>query len=320
MAKVYVVGLDGSNIGYQALRLAAMIMNPEEDKIEVLHICLPGDDGELATRLAHNAEIELRKAQVNPLRFKICTETLREGWTLIGQLIYDANHHTNGSAVLVMGDHGTTGEGKPHPKNQPPMGKCAEACINKVKVPVLLVRGNAKALLEQHDMPVTQRRGMRTQDSRGNLHDDAPGGHGLNITVCVDGTNLSKKAFDMGLKLCRDGASDVLIAMHIDSGDWQGRPPPALTAMAQYYSSECAKASHNHEELDAEFKMVAQQPGSSLKNNLLKQLDTADIVVMGSMELSNFEKDVHLGSMAQAVARQSSAHVLIVKNYTSTGG
>ena len=74
------------------------------------------------------------------------------------------------------------------------MGKCAEACINKVKVPVLLVRGNAKALLEQHDMPVTQRRGMRTQDSRGNLHDDAPGGHGLNITVCVDGTNLSKKA------------------------------------------------------------------------------------------------------------------------------
>ena len=130
-----------------------------------------------------------------PLTRATCRATgAGEGWTLIGQLIYDANHHTNGSAVLVMGDHGTTGEGKPHPKNQPPMGKCAEACINKVKVPVLLVRGNAKALLEQHDMPVTQRRGMRTQDSRGNLHDDAPGGHGLNITVCVDGTNLSKKA------------------------------------------------------------------------------------------------------------------------------
>ena len=78
MAKVYVVGLDGSDIGYQALRLAAMVMNPEEDKIEVLHICLPSDDGEVATRLANNAEIELRKAQVNPLRFKICTETLRK--------------------------------------------------------------------------------------------------------------------------------------------------------------------------------------------------------------------------------------------------
>ena len=73
------------------------------------------------------------------------------------------------------------------------------------------------------------------------------------------------KAFDMGLKLCRDGASDVLTAMHIDSGDWQGRPPPALTAMAQYYSSECAKASHNHEELDAQFKMVADQPFNSLR-------------------------------------------------------
>jgi len=321
MAKVYVVGLDGSDIGYQALRLAAMVMNPEDDKIEVLHICLPGDDGEVATRLAHNAEIELRKAQVNPLRFKICTETLRAGWTLIGQLIYDANHHANGSAVLVIGDHGSGGEGKQHPKGQPPMGKCAEACINRVKVPVLLVRGHAKALLQQHHSGgTTQRRGKRTQDSRGNLHDEAPGGHGLNIAVCVDGSNLSKKAFDMGLKLCRDGASDMLTAMHIDNGDWQGRPPAALTAMTQYYNSECAKASHNHEELVAQFTMVAKQPGNSLKNDLLKQLDAADIAVMGSMELSNFEKNVHLGSMAQAVARQSTAHVMIVKNYTATGG
>ena len=76
--KVWVVGLDGSNVGYQALRLATMVMEPNEDKIEVLHISKPDDDGELATRLAHNAEIELRRAHVNPLRFKICTETLRK--------------------------------------------------------------------------------------------------------------------------------------------------------------------------------------------------------------------------------------------------
>ena len=219
--------------------------------------------------------------------------------------------------MLVIGDHGSGGEGKQHPKGQPPMGKCAEACINRVKVPVLLVRGHAKALLQQHHSGgTTQRRGKRTQDSRGNLHDEAPGGHGLNIAVCVDGSNLSKKvrlpplqlltpptvlplscswiptrppasnylllttyclplttyylplttyylllkAFDMGLKLCRDGASDMLTAMHIDNGDWQGRPPAALTAMTQYYNSECAKASHNHEELVAQFTMVAEPP------------------------------------------------------------
>ena len=98
--------------------------------------------------------------------------------------------------MLVIGDHGSGGEGKPkqHPKGQPPMGKCAEACINSVKVPMLLVRGYAKALLEQHHSGgTTQRRGKRTQDSRGNLHDEAPGGHGLNIAVCVDDSNLSKK-------------------------------------------------------------------------------------------------------------------------------
>ena len=96
--------------------------------------------------------------------------------------------------MLVIGDHGSGGEGKQHPKGQPPMGKCAEACINRVKVPVLLVRGNAKALLEQHHRGgTTQRRGKRTQDSKGDLHDEAPGGHGLNIAVCVDGSNVSKK-------------------------------------------------------------------------------------------------------------------------------
>ena len=96
--------------------------------------------------------------------------------------------------MLVIGDHGSGCEGKPRPKGQPPMGKCAEACINRVKVPVLLVRGNAKALLEQHHRGgTTQRRGKRTQDSKGDLHEQAPGGHGLNIAVCVDGSNLSKK-------------------------------------------------------------------------------------------------------------------------------
>ena len=115
------------------------------------------------------------------------------GWTLTGQLIYDANHHGNGSAVFVIGDHGCGGESKVHAKGQAPMGKVAEAVIHRVKVPVLLVRGNAKALLQQHESLATQRRGKRTQDSNGNLHAEGAGGHGLNIAVCVDGSNLSKK-------------------------------------------------------------------------------------------------------------------------------
>ena len=163
----------------------------------------------------------------------------------------------------------------------------------------------------------------------------------------------------MGLKLCRNGTADTLSAMHVDDGEWQGRPPPALLATAQYYKDECAKAGHNHEALEANFVMVAaspchpwpprprlplqtlaplttrrapsppltirrapsqvaKQPGRSLKECLLELLEAADIAVMGSIELSNFEREIHLGSMAQAVARQSSAHVMIVKNYAVT--
>jgi len=36
------------------------------------------------------------------------------------------------------------------------------------------------------------------------------------------------------------------------------------------------------------------------------------------MELSNFDQKIHLGSVAQAVAKLSRPHVLVVKNYTST--
>jgi len=245
-----------------------------------------------------------------------------EGWSLIGQLIYEANHLHNGRAVLVIGAQGKSADGrsssaKPgmhHAKGQPPMGSVAETCLNLCKVPVLLVRGNTKAL-DQAEAHPTLRRGKRTLDAKG--QGGGPlGGHGLNIHVCVDGTHLSKKAFDMGLKMCREGAGDSLVAMHVDSNDWVGRMPQPMQEMRQYFEAECAKAEAFHESLHARFKI--EPSSSSLKDALLAPLEDADIAVMGSIELSKFDKKIHLGSMTQAVAKQSSAHVLVIKNYTTT--
>ena len=47
------------------------------------------------------------------------------------------------------------------------MGSVAEACLNLVKVPVVLVRGQAKALDRQEDQLATLRRGKRTLEEKG---------------------------------------------------------------------------------------------------------------------------------------------------------
>lgn len=325
--KTWLVGIDGSDVAYKALRLATMLMDPYEDQIKVLHLSDPQKEDPSAhpDTLMNNAEVELRRAQVGRTKWSIEHQTLREGWVLIGQLIYEANHLNNGNAVLVMGAQGKSADERPgsalpgmhRPKGQPPMGSVAEACLNLVKVPVVLVRGQAKALDRQEDQLATLRRGKRTLEEKGK-GGGPKGGHGLDITVCVDGTNLSKKAFDMGLKMCRDGAGDHLTATHVDANEWVGRPPHDLEVIRQYYEAECSKAETNYEDLHAHFNLISKEPKHSLKDMLLEPLEKADVVVMGSIELSNFDQKVHLGSMAQAVAKQSSAHIMIVKNYAST--
>ena len=156
------------------------------------------------------------------------------------------------------------------------MGSVAEACLNLVKVPVVLVRGQAKALDRQEDQLATLRRGKRTLEEKGK-GGGPKGGHGLDITVCVDGTNLSKKAFDMGLKMCRDGAGDHLTATHVDANEWVGRPPHDLVVIRQYYEAECSKAETNYENLDAHFNRIKKEPKTSLKDTLLEVRDIGEI-------------------------------------------
>lgn len=306
-SKTWLVGLDGSSVGYHALRLATMLMDPWNDFIKVFHITDPTADPGVGEAMMANAEVELRRAQVRRSSWSIVQEDLREGWTLIGQIIYDSNHLNNGAAILVIGAAGKTAEGANNgrppsrAKGNPPMGKVAEACLTKCKVPVLLVRGTTKALQPQSEGLAAERRGES--------------GPGIGIAVCVDGTNVSKKAFDLGLSMCRPG--DRLTACHVDSNDHVGSMPEALKVLAGYYDSECEKAATIMDDVGARFRMLPKPAKDSIKQVILDAIAPSDIVVIGSMELSNFEKKIHLGSIAQAVARQGTPHVLVVKRYAT---
>lgn len=306
-SKTWLVGLDGSHVSYRALRLATMMMDPNVDTVKAFTIYDPSKDDVGASQvLMSNAEIEMRKAHLPPESWAVEAVALTEGWDLANQLIYHANHVSNGNAVLVIGAAGKTADGeKAHPLGNPPMGKIAEACLNRCKVPVLLTRASAAALDQQEG--VTRRRGLAGE------------GKGLCFTVCVDQSNLSKKAFDLGLRLCRPIESDTLRALHVDDSEWMGsRPPAARETLRKYYEAECHKAAFVCDDLTSGLELVPKASRDSVRDTLLSQLENTDVVVIGSMELSNFDKKIHLGSIAQAVAKLSRPHVLVVKNYTST--
>lgn len=308
-SKTWLVGLDGSHISYRALRLATMMMDPNVDTVKAFTIYDPStDDVGTAQTLMSNAELELRKAHVPSEQWVVEAQALCDGWNIANQIIYHANHVNNGNAVLVIGASGKTADGdsgKVHPSGNPPMGKIADACLNRCKVPVLLTRASAAALDEQEG--VTRRRGLGGEAK------------GLCFTVCVDQSNLSKKAFDLSLRLCRPMETDMLRALHVEDGEWMGsRPPPQRETLRKYYEAECHKASFVCDDLIAGLDMVPRGSKASIKDTLLSQLEKTDVVVIGSMELSNFDKKIHLGSVAQAVAKLSRPHVLVVKNYTST--
>ena len=77
--KTWLVGIDGSDVAYKALRLATMLMDPYEDQIKVLHLSDPQKEDPSAhpDTLMNNAEVELRKAQVSRTKWSIEHQTLR---------------------------------------------------------------------------------------------------------------------------------------------------------------------------------------------------------------------------------------------------
>ena len=77
--KTWLVGIDGSDVAYKALRLATMLMDPYEDQIKVLHLSDPQKEDPSAhpDTLMNNAEVELRRAQVGRTKWSIEHQTLR---------------------------------------------------------------------------------------------------------------------------------------------------------------------------------------------------------------------------------------------------
>ena len=212
-------------------------------------------------------------------------------------VIVSLSNSTNaGGSVLVMGAAGKGDEGKakPHAAGQPPIGSLALACIEHSKQPVVLVKSGQP--------PATEGRIPRV---------GADGTPGLNIMICIDPSPVSRKAFDMSLTLVtkgRDRKSDSLFMYHVQQ--------PGDELLIQEYGQMPDKLKDEYK--DVTFVVEPRRAGAEIKKMIEDFIDERkiDLVIMGSVELSKPGRN--LGSVTQAVAKSSAAHVCVVKNFAYT--
>lgn len=160
--------------------------------------------------------------------FRVFTEfvELPNGWKVEDALVHLADSTSPmGGTVLVLGAAGKdfeATEAGAKPMGQPPMGSLALACLEKCKQPVVLVKSGAA--------PSDANRIKRI----GN--DGTPG---LNILICLDGSDVSRKAFDMALTFGtkgKDRKADSLFLYHVrDDTD-----PAKSKAITDEFSIMCA--------------------------------------------------------------------------------
>ena len=193
--RTYLVGLDGSDLSWEALRLATRIMGPKDD-VHALAIVKPGGAPDSLVAVAEGIlrGAGLLGAARGGAQFVVETEALKDGWTIAQQLIYAANHVNNRRGILVMGAAGGGAEGKAHPAGNPPMGSVARDALHQVKVPLVLVRGNPTRAPSKSDVaspPAAAASAAAAAD--GGAHARAP----MTVAVCVDDDSVSDHAFDV---------------------------------------------------------------------------------------------------------------------------
>ena len=98
--------------------------------------------------------------------------------------------------------------------------------------------------------------------------------------------------------------------LHVQSG-----APEEETRTEAYWKMEAAKVGATRD-VRIGVNCVANE-GNDVVDTILSHSIGADVVVLGSLELIKAKGKVALGSVAQAVAKRSGAHVCIVKNFSA---
>lgn len=306
---LWIVAVDGSQLGMRALRLAAWLMNPKislhsaggQDNILVVH-CIPAGapmtprTQNEPTALFANAKAELMKCGVWEKRISCKAIELPDGWSPADGIIYFANHvglnHDTHAvhARLVLGCAGEQKSTGQYAR----LGSIAKQCLATVKVPVTVVK-EGRWVVQECGAGRLQRLGRNGQP-------------GCTMFCCVDGSSTSDMALDVAVSTCREG--DTLHVLYVSSTDRPGQ----AEELRNKYETECGKLVAS-KGLAACTYIECPEKGASVAETIIEATGDADLVVMGSVELADVKKRHVLGSVCMAIARHPTAHLTIVKNY-----
>jgi nucleotide-binding universal stress UspA family protein len=141
----------------------------------------------------------------------------------------------------------------------------------------------------------------------------------LKIGVAVDGSKISQRAFDRALGFA--SKADVVEAFHVHDGSTNRRMEPEyqLKNLQVLYESECNKALAVKRVRACSFTPMLKHGSTSAPARISEHVEHAkyDLLVLGSIELADVSKNIHLGSVAAACAKGTSSNICVVKNFVS---
>jgi len=300
-SKRFVVAVDGSRLGYRAVRLAAWLINEEtHDRVQCVSVA-KGITSTEAMQLITEAESLLKSSGV-PLRAILPGRVLSldEGSSLAMTLARAAQ-----GAHLVMGAGGARLQKESEGRKTTAaaaVGSVALEAMGKCQAPVILAKPKGVTLLENPQFLTKRREGA-----------------GMSIVVTVDSSQISQKCLDMTLRIAKPG--DHVQIVHVTNSDQQMMRPGAAnrllgeSAVMMYYKNECNKARVRLPDVIFEVEAVPIMREGVVDTILAYSEERlADLIIIGSVALAKLDGPA-LGSITAAVAKKTQANVLIAKHF-----
>lgn len=282
-------------------------MNPlDRDKVQLVSVAKEGESIADGERLIKEGNDLLKMLGVRPI-FILPGRVVRveEG---------DSIAITLGKAAkgghLVIGAAGKRVEGEDSKKkgqlSGAALGSTAVEALGRCKAPVILVKP----------------KGTPEIDRTEGLEARMAGKASMSVVVCVDGSHLSQKAFDMAMRFVKTG--DVVRVIHVFNSDQAMVNPKSEelallgnSAIHTYYRDCCRRAEFAVDSVRFLFHPLKFR--ESVTETILgfteSQEVLADVIIMGSIELTDPKNKLFLGSVCAAVAKRTLAHMLVAKNF-----
>ena len=230
--KLLVVAVDESRLARRSIFLAAWLMNTtERDKVQLVSVAKEGQSVADGERLIKEGNDILKMLGVRPI-FITPGRVYRveEGETVARTLAKAAK-----GGHLIIGAAGKRVEGEDAKKKGggagAALGGTALEALGICKAPVVLVKPKGTPAID------------RTEG----LTERMEGKASMSVVVCVDGSHLSQKAFDMAMRFVKTG--DVVRVIHVFNSDEAMINPKSEeiallgnSAIHTYYRDCCRRA------------------------------------------------------------------------------